>query len=368
MFLINKRFFRHFDWVTLILIVTLACLGLLFIFSATYKPEAPFSIFFKKQTFGIVAGIFLYLLVSLIDYRVWMRIGYFLYIISIGLLIFTLAKGSVGMGGQRWINLFFFKVQTAELAKLFFPAFFAYYLQTHKNTEHLAFRHFIPIILSLGVSGFLIAKQPDLGTALLFLLSGFILLWLAGINKKFFIYGGLIFLISAPISWNLLKDYQKRRITTFLGQGKSEKERYQLDQSHIAIGSGGMLGKGLLQGTQNRLLFLPESRTDFIFSVLCEELGFAGAFFVLLLYLMLFLRLFSFIKTMQTPVMQLFATGLIIHIILSTIINLFMVTGLLPIVGIPLPLMSYGLSNLWITFIAFGWFHSISTQQTYVVE
>jgi len=368
MFLLNKRFFRHFDWVTFFLLVTLSLLGLLFIFSATYKPSAPFSIFFKKQLFGIVAGIFLYLFVSLIDYRVWMRLGYFLYIVSVGLLIFTLVKGSIGMGAQRWIDLFFFKLQTAELVKLLFPAFFAHYLQTHKNTERIKFRHFIPVIFSLGISTFLILKQPDLGTALVFLLSGFLLLWLAGISKKFFIYGGLIFLISAPLSWNLLKEYQKKRITTFLGQGKSEKERYQLEQSHIAIGSGGMLGKGLLQGTQNRLLFLPESRTDFIFSVLCEELGFIGALFVLLLYLMLFLRLFSFIKTMQTPVMQLFGAGLIIHIILSTIINLFMVTGLLPIVGIPLPLMSYGLSNLWITFISLGWFHSISTQRTYVVE
>jgi len=368
MFLINKRFFRHFDWATFLLIVALSCIGLLFIFSATYKPEMPFSIFFKKQAFGILGGIFLYLLVSLIDYRVWMRLGYFLYIISVGLLFFTLIKGSIGMGAQRWINLFFFKLQTAELVKLFFPAFFAHYLQTHKNTEHVTFKHFIPVIFSLGLSTFLILKQPDLGTALVFLLSGFILLWLAGINKRFFIYGGLLFLISAPISWNLLKEYQKKRITTFLGQGKSEKERYQLDQSHIAIGSGGMLGKGLLQGTQNRLLFLPESRTDFIFSVLCEELGFIGALFVLLLYLMLFLRLLSCIKTMQTAIMQLFAAGLIIPIILSTIVNLFMVTGLLPIVGIPLPLISYGLSNLWATFISLGWFHSISTQQTFVVE
>jgi len=361
MIFLNKRLFRNFDWFSFVLILALAGIGLLFIFSATYKPICPFSVFFKKQLFGVLSGIVLYLICSFIDYRSWMRLGYFLYFIAIGLLIFTLIKGSIGMGAQRWVNLFFFKLQPSELIKLLFPAFVAHYLHTHQNTERLTFRHFVPLIIMLFVSVFLISKQPDLGTALIVLFSGLIMLWLAGINKKFFIYGFLIVLISAPLSWQFLKEYQKRRITTFLGQGKSEKERYQIEQSHIAIGSGGVFGKGLLRGTQNRLLFLPESRTDFIFSVLCEELGFAGALFVLLLYFMLFMRMITLILAMQTPIMQLFATGLVIHIMLSTLINLLMVAGLLPIVGIPLPLISYGLSNLWVTFISLGWFHSVST-------
>ncbi len=365
---LNKKLFRHFDWISFLLILALSSLGLIFIFSATYSPEKPFSLFFKKQTFGIIAGIVIYLFCSAIDYRTWMRLGYFLYALALGLLAFTLIKGSVGMGAQRWVNLFFFKLQTSELIKLLFPAFFAHYLQTHKNTESISFKHFIPIIGVLLLSTFLILKQPDLGTGLIVFSSGLILLWLAGINKKFFLYGAITLLITTPFSWHFLKDYQKKRITTFLGQGKNEKERYQIEQSHIAIGSGGLLGKGFLKGTQNRLLFLPESRTDFIFSVLSEEFGFIGSFFVLLLYLMLFLRIISQIYLMQTPIMQLFAIGLTIHIMLSTIINLGMVVGLLPIVGIPLPLMSYGLSNLWITFISLGWFHSISTQQTYVIE
>lgn len=368
MFLINKRLFRHFDWISFTLIIALATTGLLFVFSSTYRPEKIFSLFFKKQTFGIISGIILYLIGSAIDYRTWMRIGYFLYIAALFLLAFTLIKGSIGMGAQRWINLFFFKLQTSELIKLLFPAFVAHYLHTHKNNEQLRFIHFIPIVFVLFISSFLVLKQPDLGTAIILLLSGLIILWFAGINKKFFIYGALIALVSAPLSWHLLKDYQKKRITTFLGQGKNKKERYQLEQSHIAIGSGGLFGKGIVRGTQNRLLFLPESRTDFIFSVVCEELGFLGALFVLLLYFMLFLRIISFIVSMKTGVMQIFAIGLTIHIFLSTIINLLMVTGLLPIVGVPLPLMSYGLSNLWITFISLGWFHSIATQQTYVIE
>lgn len=363
---IYKRFSRNFDWVSFGLIVSLALLGLLFVFSATYRPERPFSLFFKKQTFGIISGIVLYLIGSVIDYRTWMRLGYFLYMAAMGLLVFTLIKGSIGMGAQRWISLFFFRLQTSELIKLLFPAFIAHYLNTHKNTVSLSFRHFIPLIVTMLVSSVLILKQPDLGTALIIVISGIILLWIAGVNKKFFLYGVIILLFSAPLSWRFLKDYQKKRITTYLGQGKSDKERYQIEQSYIAIGSGGLLGKGLLKGTQNRLLFLPESRTDFIFSVLCEELGFAGAILVLLLYLTLFLRIAAHIYAMKTPIMKIFGLGLVIHIIISTIINLSMVTGLLPIVGIPLPLISYGLSNLWITFISLGWFQSINNQQNYI--
>ncbi len=367
MFFLNKRAFRSFDWTNLFLISLLSCIGLLFVFSATYKPEIPFSGYFKKQALGIVLGIVLYIGVSIIDYRTWMRSGYFLFIASLGLLIFTLINGSTMMGGQRWINLFFFKFQPSELMKLFFPAFFAYYLHTHHNTKYVTFRHFIPIITMLFISCLLILKQPDLGTALIVLFSGFILLWLAGVNKKFFIIGAIIVAISAPILWSSLKDYQKKRITTFLGQGASNKERYQIEQSHIAIGSGGFLGNGLLNGTQNRLLFLPQGRNDFIFAVLCEELGLLGALFILLLYIALFIRIFGKIITIKEVSVQIFAVGLTIHVALSALINLAMVTGLLPVVGIPLPFMSYGMTNLWVTFVSLGWFQSIN-QSAYSSE
>lgn len=360
MLFINKRVLRSFDWTNLFLIVLLAGIGLLFVLSATYKPDVPFSGYFKKQALGIIIGIALYFGASIIDYRTWMRMGYFLFIASLGLLVFTLIKGTSMMGGQRWINLFFFKFQPSELMKLFFPAFFAYYIHTHHNTKHVTFRHFVPIIVMLFISSLLILKQPDLGTALIVLFSGFVLLWLAGIDKKFFIIGALIIAVSAPILWSSLKDYQKKRITTFLGQGASNKERYQIEQSHIAIGSGKCLGKGLLNGTQNRLLFLPQGRNDFIFAVLCEELGFLGALFILLLYVALFIRIFGKITTIKELSVQIFAVGLTIHVALSALINLAMVTGLLPVVGIPLPFMSYGMTNLWVTFMSLGWFQSIN--------
>ncbi|KKP29215.1 MAG: Cell shape-determining protein RodA [candidate division TM6 bacterium GW2011_GWF2_30_66] len=354
--------FRKFDWTTLFLIIGIALFGLLFIFSATYKPDVTFSTYFKKQLLGIISGIFLYAFFSMIDHRQLMRFGYFLYFLIMGLLAFTIVKGSVAMGGQRWVNLVFIKFQPSEMAKLLFPAFVAYFLSTQRDDFDFKFKDFLPTLIVLAISFLLILKQPDLGTALIILFSGAIILWIAGIGKKFFIVIAAISIIMAPIGWKVLKDYQKKRILVFIGQGESRKERYQIEQSQIAIGSGGLFGKGFLQGTQNKLSFLPESRTDFIFSVVCEELGFLGALILISLYILLFIRLFMILVRIDSPFIKIFALGIVLHVFLSVIINMFMVTGLLPIVGIPLPLFSYGLSNLWTIFISFGWINSIKMQ------
>lgn len=361
---IDQRYLRYFDWLGFFLIIILSCSSLLFVYSATYQPDQPLLPFFHKQLFGILSGLAIFMITSFIDYRRLQQWGYFLYFATLMLLIFTLIKGSIGLGAQRWINIGIFKFQPSELAKLFFPAFFTYYF-AGVTTNTPTIKDFIPILGVLGLSTLLILKQPDLGTAIIVAVSGLILLWLAGIGKKFFIYLFGFMLITAPVSWKFLKPYQKQRIAVFLGEGDRQKERYQIEQSCIAIGSGGLFGKGFLQGTQNTLQFLPESRTDFIFSVICEEWGFIGALGVLLIYLILFLRCFAIITTIKTAPAQLLATGLIIHIILSTIINIGMVTGLLPIVGIPLPLMSYGITHSWITYASLGWFNSIAMRRFY---
>jgi rod shape determining protein RodA len=354
---------RSPDWLSFFVTLVLAAIGLLSIFSATYNSAHPFSIFFKKQLIGLCVAIGLYWLFAKLDYRSLMRWGYFCYFGVLGLLIFTLIKGSVGMGAQRWINLFFFKFQPSELTKPLFSAFFSYYLFTHKETNKGTLRDMVPIIGILFFSVVLIMKQPDLGTALLILFSGLILLWLAGIPKKFFLYGFILCALTAPLSWYMLKPYQRSRIAVFLGYGTTQNERYQLEQAAIAVGSGGLRGKGLLQGTQNTLQFLPESRTDFIFAVICEEWGFLGALFILFLYALLFIRSLLMIQYIETPYLQIFAVGLLIHLLLSASINICMVLGMLPIVGIPLPLMSYGLSNLWISFISLGWLQGIYMQR-----
>jgi rod shape determining protein RodA len=356
---IDRRLFRNFDWTSFGLVILLGLLGMAFVFSATYKPEDPYSIFFKKQAFGCAAGIIVYLVFCMIDYHTLMRACFFGYMAMIPLLVFTVFKGSISMGGQRWVNLGLFKFQPSEPTKLLFTAFCAYYFYAYKDNLNPTKRNFWPILIVLGISFILILKQPDLGTALVLAFSGTVILWFAGLPRSFFIYGFCAALVLAPVGWHVLKDYQKQRISVFLGYGDVRKERYQIEQARIAIGSGGLIGKGFLQGTQNKLLFLPESRTDFIFAVICEEVGFLGALLIMGLYLALFFRMLVLIASLTSSYDQLLALGIISPIIISTIINMGMVLGLLPIVGIPLPLMSYGLSNLLVTCASLGWFNGI---------
>lgn len=355
-----QRNLRYFDWFSFVIILMLCCISLTFVFSATYTIANPISIFFKKQIFGFLIGFIIYFVFCLTDYRVLTRDGYIAYYATIGLLVFTILKGHIGMGAQRWINLWLFKFQPSELIKLFLPAFFTHYFVIESHSKNYKpIRMFVSLIAITLFTSLLILKQPDLGTAIVILLSSVIMLWLIGIGKRFFTYSVLLLCISAPITWNFLKPYQKKRIEVFLGGGEKGKERYQIEQSKIAVGSGGLCGKGLLKGTQNTLKFLPESRTDFIFSVICEEWGFLGALFVILLYIVLFARNFFLIYQLSNIYAKLLALGLLIHILISTIINIAMVIGLLPIVGIPLPLISYGITNMWITLASLGWINGI---------
>lgn len=360
MFFVNQQ--KRIDLIIPLFMSLLASLGLLFVWSSTYNLEQPFSLFFKKQAFGITSGTIIFFIFSYIDYRQWMKWGYVLYPCVIALLTFTLIKGSVGLGGQRWIDVGFTKFQPSELAKLLLPAFSTYHLSEQNSQKEISFSFILFVIVC---SFLLIRKQPDLGTALIITFVGLIYCWLAGIGTKFFIAIALCGCISSPILWYFLKPYQKQRIAVFLGEGNVKKEAYQREQALIAIGSGGFAGKGLLQGTQNKLRFLPEGRTDFIFAVLCEEWGLCGAITVLFLYFLLFLYLIIQVIALKNIYMQLLALGTILHIFLSTIINISMVLGMLPIVGIPLPFFSYGISHLWITYASLGIFEQICTIKPY---
>ncbi len=361
-----KRYWRYFDWISFGIMIILSCIGLGFVFSATYRPEIPYSIFFKKQLLGSLSGLIIYFCACFLDYRTFCRWGFYAFFGVMGLLAFTIIKGSVGMGAQRWINLLFFKVQPSELVKLFFPAFISYLIFWDKKEEgkpSLKTVAHVMGILSLGT--FLIVKQPDLGTALIILFSSFLILWLAGVCHRFFIIVAVACLLFLPLGWHLLHPYQQKRIFVFLGQGEAQRERYQIEQSKIAIGSGSFTGKGFLQGTQNKLRFLPEGRTDFIFAVICEELGFLGGIFVLLLFALLFTRLFFVIWSTKSLMARITAIGLCTHIMLATLINSAMVLGLLPIVGIPLPLLSYGICHTWTTLASLGMLNSIAIRRFY---
>ncbi len=254
----NQRLARYFDWTTPLLAFSICLIGLLFVFSATYTHEKPCSVYFLKQASGLLTGVCIYFFFCLIDYRTLLRWGYFSYLAVIGLLFFTLAKGVVGMGGQRWISLGFIRMQPSELAKLLFPAFAIHHLAAQKDEKISFSTTFLPVLIVLAISFILIRQQPDLGTALIVLATGLLLLWLAGLPRYFFIITGLIVCVAAPVIWSyVLRPYQKNRIIVFCGYGSAHKERYQIEQAAIAIGSGGFWGKGLLHGTQNKRKFLP---------------------------------------------------------------------------------------------------------------
>ncbi len=360
---LRVRSLHYFDWVHFFFILCLSCIGLLFVFSATYTPEKHFSLFFIKQGMGLFLGLGAYFVCSFIPPKLLLRTAYFGYYLLIVLLIYTLVKGSVGMGGQRWVDVGFFKMQPSELAKLLFPAFFAYHFDYAYHAKLPRVQLFFPLCVVMILSFLLIAKQPDLGTACIVLFTGLSLLWVAGIGRPFFItllIGGLI---GSPILWFFLKPYQKNRIAVFLGYGDIKKERYQIEQAAIAIGSGGILGKGFLEGTQNKLRFIPESRTDFIFAVVGEEWGFVGSLFVLILYFLLFLRMYYMVITIPDPTMQLLLLGLELPMLFSTLINVGMVLNLFPVTGVPLPLFSYGLSHSLVSFAALGWIQGIGMRE-----
>lgn len=354
----HLRYLKHIDWLSLFITTIIAGIGLACVYSATYTNAQPYSPYFTKQLTGTLIGLGIYAVFCVVDFQLLCRWGYFLYFATLGLLIFALIKGSVGMGAQRWIDLKIIKFQPSELAKLFLPAFVVYYLEADDGSE-FTFQTFIPILIVMAISLLLILKQPDLGTALIILFSAIIMLWYAGIAKKFFLWSIILTALAAPLLYACLKPYQKKRIEVFLGAGSDRVERYQVEQSKIAIGSGGMWGKGFLQGTQNRLAFLPERRTDFIFSVFCEEWGLVGASILMLLYAILIIRILLTIQRLRAFFAQLLAIGLLAPVAFSIIINIGMVTDLLPVVGIPLPLMSYGLSHSWITYAALGWINGI---------
>lgn len=368
--MIDRRYFRYFDWISFGLAVAMVAMGLLFVFSATYKPDQPFSLFFRKQLMGALSGFVIYFAFCVADIKRLSRWGLVCFGITILFLMYSFVGGMVALGGKRWISLGFIRFQPSELAKLFLPVFIASHfteLEAPKYTLKYAppFKSFLFPLAALFLTFVLILKQPDLGTALLVLISGFALLWFVGMPRTFFVVLGLCCIVAAPVLWKVLKPYQQNRILVLFGYGDVRKERYQVEQSKIAIGSGGLTGKGLLQGTQNKFEFLPEDHTDFIFSVICEELGFMGALIVITLYTALVARLVYVLLQVHNFFEQIVGFGLLTHIVVSACINISMVTGMLPIVGIPLPFFSYGVTNLWINLASLGWLSNIIIRRFY---
>jgi rod shape determining protein RodA len=353
---IDRRFFHNFDWILLALLLGVGGMALLNLYSASYPPS-PWGIPpFIKQCYLFLFGGGCILFILFFDYKELHFWNYPFYVLIILLLLLVLFAGNSAGGAQRWINLGFFKLQPSELAKLMLVVTLASYYSRKEQTDGYGIREMVTPVLLTMLPFLLILKQPDLGTALML---GIIFVSMTVFAKvRWQTYGlGLILGSAAGVfAWfYLLRDYQKRRIETLLNPAKDPMgQGYQILQSKIAVGSGGGGGKGYLEGTQGHLHFLPERHTDFAFSVWGEEWGFAGSLFFLGIYFsMLFWGLYV-AMTARDRFGVFLSFGVVMLIFWQAVINLLMILGFLPVVGIPLPLVSYGGSSLLTTLFALG--------------
>ena len=351
----DQNFFqkvKNLDYILLLSILILSTLSL-FVMYSTDGGELLYHT--KSHLIKLSVFFVLMLLISFFNIKIWHLSSYFLYGIIILLLIWVSIYGIKVSGSQRWMDLYFLALQPSELMKIGIILCLAKYyhrVSVEKVNSIMSISFALTIIL---IPIILVISQPDLGTSILIALSGLIILWLGGVKIKYFFFSFITFLISLPFIISNLQPYQKLRILTFLDPDRDPLGAgYQIIQSKIAIGSGGFSGKGFLQGTQSYLDFLPEKHTDFIFTLFSEEFGFIGSIGLLLLYLIIIIRIIRIGVISRSSFAKLFCFGFAFSIFIYITVNLSMVLGLLPIVGSPLPIMSYGGSSMLATMIGFG--------------
>ncbi len=361
----DRRLIQNFDWVLVLLLLLIAGISILNLYSATYAiRDVGGAQVFLKQIYWFLLGLFIFLLMTTFNYYVLERFAYPIYFLSIALLVTVLIVGKVTAGSQRWLGLGPIAFQPSEVAKIAVIMILAKFFSEKGGYREYRLRDLWQPFLLVGVPALLILKEPDLGTALLLVVVSFSVILFVDIHWKSLMILALSALGLVPVVWVHLKEYQRLRILTFirpdmdpLGSG------YHINQSKIAIGSGLIWGKGFLKGTQTRLHFLPEQHTDFAFSVLAEEWGFIGSVILLLLYLFLILWGLNIAKDSKDKFGSIMAVGIVAVIFWQVVINVGMVTGLLPVVGIPLVLFSYGGSSLISTMAAMGLLMNISMRR-----
>ena len=343
---------KNLDYILLISVILLSVLSVF----VMYSTDGGEILFHTKNHFVKLAVFFpLMIFVAFFNIKFWHNCSYIIYFIVILLLIYVSFFGLKSSGSQRWMDLYLFVLQPSELMKIAIIMCLAKYFHRIKIENVNSFTS-ITIVLSIIIIPIIfVISQPDLGTSILIALSGLIILWLGGMKIKYFIYSFITFLISLPFIISFLKPYQKLRILTFLDPDRDPLGAgYQIIQSKIAIGSGGLDGKGFLKGTQSYLDFLPEKHTDFIFTLFSEEFGFIGSVGLLILYSIIIFRIVRIGAISRSNFARLFCFGYAFAIFIYIVVNLSMVLGLLPIVGSPLPIMSYGGSSMLATMIGFG--------------
>ena len=343
---------KNLDYILLICIIFLSVISVL----VMYSTDGGEVLFHTKNHFVKLAVFFpLMIFIAFFNIKFWHNFSYLIYFLVILLLIYVSFFGIKSSGSQRWMDLYLFVLQPSELMKVAIILCLAKYYHRIKIENVNSFTSIIIVLSIILIPIIFVISQPDLGTSVLIALSGLIILWLGGVKIKYFVYSFFTFLISLPFIISFLKPYQKLRILTFLNPDRDPLGAgYQIIQSKIAIGSGGLDGKGFLKGTQSYLDFLPEKHTDFIFTLFSEEFGFIGSVALLILYSIIIFRIIRIGSISRSNFARLFCFGYAFAIFIYIVVNLSMVLGLLPIVGSPLPIMSYGGSSMLATMIGFG--------------
>ena len=343
---------KNLDYILLSSIILLSVISVF----VMYSTDGGEVLYHTKSHFIKLCIFFpLMLVISFFNIKFWHITSYLFYFIIILLLAWASIDGIKVSGSQRWINLYFIVLQPSELMKIGVILCLAKYYHRLKIDDINSFTNIVIALTIIIIPIILVISQPDLGTSILIASSGLIILWLGGLKIKYFFISFITFLISLPFIISFLKPYQKLRILTFLDPDRDPLGAgYQIIQSKIAIGSGGLTGKGFLKGTQSYLDFLPEKHTDFIFTLFSEEFGFFGSIGLLILYIVIISRIIRIGAISRSNFARLFCFGFAFAIFIYIVVNLSMVLGLLPIVGSPLPIMSYGGSSMLATMIGFG--------------
>ena len=344
--------FWQLNWFLILLICALATIGFVMLYSAGGGNYSPWA---ERQMVRFGVGIVLMLCIALTDIRFWLRYAYVFYAVVLILLVAVEFAGTVGMGAQRWIGLKFFHLQPSELMKVALVLSLACYFHRLSHAEVGRPTYLLFPVLLVAMPVVLVLRQPDLGTAILLLLGGAAMFFLANVRIWKFFLVGVVGLASVPVVWSMLHVYQKRRIMTFLSpENDPLGAGYHILQSKIALGSGGLFGNGFLQGTQSHLRFLPEMQTDFIFTMYAEEFGLVGGLFLIALYAAVIIYGFAIAMRSRCHFGRLVAMGVVTTFFLYVFMNIAMVMGLIPVVGVPLPLISYGGTAMITVLIGFG--------------
>ncbi len=348
--MIEKSLLKNIDWILISLLLINSVIGVVVIYSSSYHIQGNF--FIKQMIWIFISFIVLILLLS-IDYKILVMYSLYFYILLIAILGGLLVLGSLMGTNKSWINFSVVSIQPSELTKIGIILLMAYLFSNYRK-EYISWKKGSVSVLIFIIPFILVALQPDLGTAISYISILLAVFILAGMRRNLIIFLLILVMIVGLVGWNFyLKDYQKQRISTFIFPGKDPLgSSYHILQSKIAVGSGGFFGKGYIKGTQSQLKFLPARHTDFIFSVIGEEFGFIGIFLIIIIYSFFILRLFNSVNKSRdrTGVYLVFMIAMLISF--QFFINVFMVIGLFPITGIPLPLLSYGGSSILTNYIA----------------